>query len=85
MMQGDPIAAVLGKRDKNRQSAIILGQAYITARCAVRANRESIARIADTLIERQELLGDEVLELLAAAHLRAPAIDITGDTIWPKL
>jgi len=85
MMGSDPIAAVLGDRDKKRMAAIIMGQAYITARHTVRVNREAIARIADLLVERKELYGDEVLELLDAADLKAPEIDITDETIWPKL
>jgi len=85
MMGGDPIGAVLGDRDKRRSAAIIMGQAYITARCTVRENREAIAKIADVLVERKELHGDEVLELLDAADLKVPKIDITDETIWPKL
>ena len=45
-MQGDPIASVLSDRDKREAAAQILGQAYITALCCVRHNREAVARIA---------------------------------------
>jgi ATP-dependent Zn protease len=83
MMTGDPIAAILGNPAKSRTAAIILGQAYVTARCTIRANREAVARVADTLVERKELHGDEVLELLDAANLKAPEIDISDDAIWP--
>jgi cell division protease FtsH len=82
---GDAIAAILGDPFKRRAAAQILGQAYMTAVCAIRHNREQVAAIADVLVERKELYGDEVVELLEAAGLEAPEIDITDETIWPKL
>jgi ATP-dependent Zn protease len=85
MMQGSPIASILGDPGKKKAAAAILGQTYITAVCLVRHNREKVARIADTLVERKEMHGDEVVELLDAADLEAPNIDITDETIWPKL
>jgi ATP-dependent Zn protease len=85
MMGSDPIGAALGDPAKKRAAAQILGQAYITAVCLIRHNREAVAQIADALIEHKELHGDEVVEILDAAKLQAPAIDITDETIWPKL
>ena len=85
MMTGDPIGGVLGDRAKRRAAAAILGQTYLTAVCLIRHNREQVALIADALIDRQEIHGDEVVELLDGAHLEAPTIDINDDTIWPKL
>jgi ATP-dependent Zn protease len=82
---GDAIATILRDRYKQRAAAQILGQAYITAVSVIRHNREAVAHIADVLVERKELYGDEVVELLEAANLEAPAIDITDATIWPKL
>jgi ATP-dependent Zn protease len=82
---GDPIAAILADPSKKRAAAQILGQAYITAVSLVRHNREQVLRIAETLVERKELHGDEVVEVLDAADLEAPHIDVTDETIWPKL
>jgi ATP-dependent Zn protease len=82
---GDPIASVLSDPGKRRAVAQILGQAYITAACLIRHNREQVLRIAETLIERRELHGDEVVEVLDAAGLQAPAIDVNDESIWPKL
>ncbi len=64
---------------------MILGQAYITAVCLIRHNRDSVLQVADRLVERKELHGDEVVELLDSVRLEAPAIDIDDETIWPKL
>ena len=82
---GDPIPAILGDPAKRRAAAQILGQAYLTAVCLVRHNREQVLRVAETLVERKELHGDEVVEVLDAANLQAPHIDVTDETIWPKL
>ena len=82
---GDAIATILMDQSKRRAAARIIGQAYITAFCLIRHNRERVAYIADVLVDRKELYGDEVVELLKSAGLEAPVIDITDETIWPKL
>ncbi len=82
---GDPIASVLSDPGKRRAAAQILGQAYITAVCLIRHNRAQVLSIADILVERRELHGDEVVEVLDAAELQAPAIDVNDESIWPKL
>jgi ATP-dependent Zn protease len=84
-MQGDPVAAVLSDPSKRRAVAQILGQAYMTALCCVRHNREAVAQIADVLVQKRELYGDEVVELLEAAKLEPPVIDVLDEKIWPKV
>jgi ATP-dependent Zn protease len=82
---GDAIATILRDPHKERAAAAILGQAYVTAVCVIRHNRDAVAYVADQLVERKELFGDEVVDLLQSLELEAPTIDITDDTIWPKL
>src|SRR3712207_8104143 len=82
---GDSIAAILSDPGKRRAAAQILGQAYLTALCLIRHNRQQTLRVAEILVERKELHGDEVVEVLDAAGLEAPHIDVTDETIWPKL
>jgi ATP-dependent Zn protease len=84
-MMGDPIAAVLGDPNKKAAAARILGQAYITAICAVRHNREGVLEVAEELVQRRELYGDDVVKVLEAAKVSAPVIDITDEQVWPKL
>ena len=84
-LQGDWIASSLGDPAKRRAAAQILGQAYITALCCVRHNREAVARIAEVLVQKKELYGDEVVELLRESELEAPVIDVLDESIWPKL
>ena len=84
-LTGDPIAAVLGDPAKRTGAAQILGQAYLTAYCCMLANREAVAGVAEALVERKELYGDEVVQLLEAANPKAPAIDILDDAAWPAV
>jgi ATP-dependent Zn protease len=84
-LEQDPIAGVLADRDKRALAAQLLGQAYMRAHLLVAANRSSVERIADVLVERRELHGDEVVELLDAADLRIPEADLTRDDTWPSL
>ena len=85
MMQADPMASVLGDPAKRRAAAQILGQAYITAVSCMRHNREAVAQVADELVQRRELYGDEVVQLLEATEPRAPEIDVLDETIWPRI
>jgi ATP-dependent Zn protease len=81
----DPIAAVLGDRDKRAAAAQLLGQAYVTAYSLMTSNREQIEQIADTLIERKEMHGDEVTDLLNSVRLQRPKIDLMDDRTWPTV
>ena len=84
-MDSDPIGSVLADPAKRSAAAQIIGQAYLTAVCCVRENREAVAAVAEALVQRKELYGDEVVELLEAADPRAPVIDVLDESIWPKL
>jgi ATP-dependent Zn protease len=84
-MAPDPIASVLNDRYKRRAAAQILGQAYVTAYSLIAQNREPLEKIADTLVERKEMHGDEVVDLLASVGLQRPEIDLMDDSTWPKV
>ena len=81
----DPMASVLGDRDKRAAAAQLLGQAYVTAYALMTANRNQVERIADTLIERKEMHGDEVTDLLNSVGLRRPDLDLMDDRTWPTV
>jgi ATP-dependent Zn protease len=81
----NPLGAVLGDRDKRSSAAQILGQAYVTAYALIASNRDAVERIADTLVERKEMHGDEVVELLDRVHLVKPDVDLLERGAWPKL
>jgi ATP-dependent Zn protease len=84
-MQGDPIAGVLADPGKRAAAAQILGQAYVAAQALIEVNRMEVEAIANTLIERRELHGDEVVALLERHRLTQPEFDLTDDAGWPKL
>jgi ATP-dependent Zn protease len=81
----DPLAAVLNDRDKRALAAQFLGQAYVTAHALIAHNREAVEKIADALIEKRELFGDELVEILEAAKLKVPEVDLTKEEAWPAL
>jgi ATP-dependent Zn protease len=84
-MERDPLGSVLADPSKRAAAAQILGQAYVTAKCLIELNRDEVEAIAETLIARRELHGDEVVDLLDRSHLRRPEIDLNDDACWPKL
>jgi ATP-dependent Zn protease len=79
----DPLAGVLNDRDKRALAAQLLGQAYVTAHALIAYNREAVEQIAEKLIEKRELFGDELVEILEAARLKVPELDLTKEAAWP--
>jgi ATP-dependent Zn protease len=84
-MVQDPIGAILGDREKRRAAAQLLGQAYVTAYALMATNKASLERIADTLVERKEMHGDEVVDLLSSVGLERPQINLMDDKTWPTV
>jgi cell division protease FtsH len=84
-MMPDPINSVLADRDKRTSAAQILGQAYVSAYALMATNRDAVERIADILIERKEMHGDEVVEMLSRVGLKRPEIDLMDDRTWPTV
>jgi ATP-dependent Zn protease len=81
----DPIAGVLSDPEKRRTAAQILGQAYMRAYHLVLANEAAVSTIADVLVERRELHGDEVVELLESLDLRVPDVNLLDEDSWPVI
>ncbi len=81
----DPVAAVLRDPFKRAAAAQIMGQAFVTAHNFIEHNRESVERVADAVIEKQELYGDELVRLLDSVHLEKPEIDLSKEESWPRL
>jgi ATP-dependent Zn protease len=83
--QHDSIAAVLGDPTKRRLAAQIIGQAYVDAYQLVIQNKDAISTIADHLVARKELYGDELIELLNSVGLKEPTVDLGKEETWPTL
>jgi hypothetical protein len=82
-LSGDPISAVLSSPGKRDAVAQLLGQAYVMAHSLIATNREAIEQIADELMERREMHGDEVGDLLDRVGLVRPQVDLYNDSTWP--
>jgi cell division protease FtsH len=84
-MSPNPIGAVLGDPQKRVMVAQLLGQAFMTAYWLIENNRAAVERIADRLVERREMFGDEVVDMLEEAHFKVPNVDLLDDRSWPNL
>ncbi len=81
----DPIASVLADPRKRSLAAQFLGQAFVIAYALMATNKEAVSRVADVLVERQELFGDELVSLLNAQRLVTPEIDWSKEDTWPLM
>jgi len=84
-MDHNPIAPVLADRDKRAMVAQILGQAYMKAHHLILHNKPQVEHIADVVVEKKEIYGDELVRLLDGANLQIPQVDLTDDKVWPVL
>jgi len=83
--QSDPVASVLNDRFKRAYAAQILGQAYVTAENFIAANRDAVERIAQAVIDKGELYGDDLVGLLDRQNLKKPELDWTKEETWPQI
>ena len=83
MMDADPMQAVVTDPGKRRLVAGLLGQAYVVAYNTIRANQEGVGHVADVLVAKREIYGDDVVTLLDEAQLRKPEIDVLDEDAWP--
>ena len=81
----DPISGVLSDPAKRSVAAQVLGQAYFTAHVLMDRNRHAVDHVADALLTKRELFGDELLELLESATVRVPEVDLNDESVWPPL
>jgi len=84
-MQADPIATVLGDSAKRTAAAQWLGQAYVHAWNLIRFNKDKVEHVADVLIERREMHGDEIVDLLDQLVFEKPDVDLLAESSWPRL
>ncbi len=81
----DPIASILGDPYKRKIAAQTLGLALATAVNFISANREQVERVADTLVAKREIYGDDLVRLLDAQHFTKPDIDWAQEAAWPTI
>jgi ATP-dependent Zn protease len=81
----DPIAAVLMDPNKRKQAAQLLGEAFAIAHNMIRQNKDAVEKIADALMEKKEIFGDELVRLLDTQKLTKPVVDWTEEEAWPQI
>jgi cell division protease FtsH len=81
----NPLGSVLSDGAKRAAAAQLLGQAYVTAYALMATNRDALDAIADALVERKEMHGDEVGDLLDSVELSRPELDLMNPATWPEL
>jgi ATP-dependent Zn protease len=81
----NPVGAILSDRAKRPLAAQFVGQAFATAVVFIKANKDAVERIANHVIEKEEIYGDELVKLLDSQHLRKPEIDWTKEESWPQI
>jgi ATP-dependent Zn protease len=79
------VGDVFSNQAKTQTAARILGQAYFVAYQTMAQNRPAIEYVANTLIERKEMYGDEVVDCLDRAGIKKPKIDYLDASSWPKI
>ena len=83
--QTDVLGSIVSDSGKRALVAGLLGQAFVVAYNTIRHNRAGTEQIADVLVARRELHGDEVVEVLDAARLEKPQIDMLDEAAWPVI
>jgi ATP-dependent Zn protease len=80
MLDGDPIRAVLGDRDRKQEVDDLLESCRRQVTSLLREKRHVVEGIRDALLEREELIGDEIEEIMAELGEREPlALPVGGD------
>jgi ATP-dependent Zn protease len=81
----DPIASVLMDPYKRAAAAILMGQAFVVAENFIRANKDKVEAVADAVIAKGEIYGDNLNELLDAQSFVKPEIDYSKEETWPQI
>jgi cell division protease FtsH len=83
MMTENPIAGVLGDPAKRSAAAQLLGQAYVAAHNLVLHNQNGVENIAEAVLTKKEIFGNELERLLETQKIVVPEIDFNDDAAWP--
>ncbi len=77
--QGNVVATIMRDKDKAHDMAQILGSAYVDSWRLMLKNKDSIDSLARVLVEKKELVGKEIDELLDTVKLVGP----DAHDAWP--
>jgi cell division protease FtsH len=69
---------------KRAYAAQFIGEAFVTAYNLILENKDKVEKVADTVMEKKEIYGDDLVRLLDAQQFTKPTIDWTSEASWPK-
>jgi cell division protease FtsH len=72
MMDGDPIRSVLSDPERRKEVDAILEECRSRVRTLLQQKRHAVEGVRDALLEREELIGDEIEALMAELGEREP-------------
>jgi ATP-dependent Zn protease len=84
-MHDDQTRAVFGDPDKRKLATEFLGRAFMDAYLLIQHNKDKVENIAEHIIDKKELYGNELLRLLDDAKLEIPKVNLTKDEAWPSV
>jgi cell division protease FtsH len=79
-MDGDPVKAIMSDGERKKEMQDLLESCRQQVRSLLEQKRPVVEGIRDALLEREELIGDEIEELMAQLGEREPLpVPVTGD------
>lgn len=84
-MYAESFTGVMTDPTKRSLAAQIIGEAFVVAYNAMRHNRRALDTIADELVDKRELHGDDVISLLERVRPEKPTVDWLDKETWPRL
>ncbi len=90
---GRRLMSTSGEKPKTKEAQVaeFLGHAFVTAYNCIRINKDAVERVANTLIERKEIFGNDLVSLLNEQeletfdHMSLFSFDLTEDDVWPNM
>jgi ATP-dependent Zn protease len=75
----------MSDRAKRPLAAQFIGEAFATAVFFISKNKSAVEHIANVVVQKQEIYGNELVRLLDSQHLTKPEIDWTKEEAWPQI
>ena len=48
-------------------------------------NKAAIEKITETIVEKREMYGNEVVQLLESLEVNVPEVDLLAEETWPRI
>jgi cell division protease FtsH len=78
MLDGDPIRAILSDSDRRKEMDGILNDCRKKVTALLKKKRHVVEGLRDALLEREELIGDEIEEIMAELGEREPLVPVAS-------